>query len=312
MKETHSTRRDHYSYTVYADPTHARAFDERRFGGPIGDLVAATQARVLVDFAGSVRGRAVLDVGTGTGRAALILAREGASVTGLDASDAMLDIAKQRAVTDGLDVRFLRGDAHALEFADRSFDITVSLRVLMHTPDWRRSVAELCRVADRLVIVDYPSAHSVALIQSLGRRAAYAVRRMIRRSAAAAGGREPAEPYRVFSDRSIAEAFELNGFNIRSIHKSFVLPIALHKAIGRTGFTGWSEGLLERVGLLGLVGSPVSIVAERATRATGAPAEAPGPPARVFQRDGVAAERGSRGPREPGVGGSAGAAAPRT
>ena len=29
----------HYSYTMYADPDMARTFDERRFGGPIGDLV---------------------------------------------------------------------------------------------------------------------------------------------------------------------------------------------------------------------------------------------------------------------------------
>ena len=37
---TRATSRDHYSYTVYADPATARTFDERRFGGPIGELVA--------------------------------------------------------------------------------------------------------------------------------------------------------------------------------------------------------------------------------------------------------------------------------
>ena len=37
----------------------------------------------------------------------------------------------------------------------------------MHTPDWRQSLAELCRVADRLVIFDYPSATSAALVQSV-------------------------------------------------------------------------------------------------------------------------------------------------
>ena len=28
--------KDHYSYTVYADPATAKSFDKRRFGGPIG------------------------------------------------------------------------------------------------------------------------------------------------------------------------------------------------------------------------------------------------------------------------------------
>ena len=54
----------------------ASGFDQLRFGGPIGQLVAEEQERVLLDFAGDVAGRDVLDVGTGTGRAAFILARE--------------------------------------------------------------------------------------------------------------------------------------------------------------------------------------------------------------------------------------------
>ena len=39
--------REHYSYRVYADPKTARTFDDRRFGGPIGELIAGEQARVL-------------------------------------------------------------------------------------------------------------------------------------------------------------------------------------------------------------------------------------------------------------------------
>ena len=65
----------------------------------------------------------VLDVGTGTGRAALILARGGAQVTAVDASERMLPIARRRAEEQRVAVRFLVGDAHALDFADRAFDV---------------------------------------------------------------------------------------------------------------------------------------------------------------------------------------------
>ena len=244
--------RQHYSYTVYADPETARTFDDRRFGGPIGELVADTQAGVLERFIGSIEHRSVLDVGTGTGRAALLLARRGAQVTGVDASEQMLAVARQRAATDGVGVDFLRGDAHALNFPDRSFDVSVSLRMLMHTAEWRRCLAELCRVANELVVFDYPAALSVAGLQSGGRQILHA----------AGFG---TEPYRVFTNRTISEELARAGFRVRAAHRLFVLPIALHKAVGSRRFTEWSEHLLERAGLLSALGSPVTLVAERCT-----------------------------------------------
>ena len=242
--------RDHYSYTVYADPATATTFDDRRFGGPIGDLIATDQAATLRAFAGPVAGRRVLDVGTGTGRAALLFAKGGAAVTALDASTEMLAVGRRRAAAEGADVRFLRGDAHALGFADRSFHVAVCLRVLMHAPSWEQCVKELCRVADHLVIVDYPSAQSLAKLQSLGRSAVHTL-----------GVRT--EPYRVLADRQVAEAFARHGFQVRSVRRQFVLPIALHKAINSRGFTVRCESALDRLGLLERFGSPVTIAAER-------------------------------------------------
>jgi SAM-dependent methyltransferase len=193
----------------------ARNFDARRFSGPIGEMIAKSQARVLANMVGRIKDREVLDVGTGTGRAALILALGGAKVTAVDASEEMLAIARQRAAEQMLTtIKFQRADAHALDFVDRSFDAVVSFRLLMHVPQWKRCVAELCRVAGRLVIVDYPSATSVALIESLTRRAMHS-----------AGMKT--EPYRVFTRHAIEEAFDRNGFRIRSVHRQFVLPISL-------------------------------------------------------------------------------------
>ncbi len=241
---------DHYSYTVYADPETARTFDARRFGGPIGELVASGQARVLADFVGDVEGRSVLDVGTGTGRAALMLAARGARVTGVDASEEMLAIARARAGARGLAIELRAGDAHALPVPDRAFEVAVCLRVIMHTPRWRPVVGELCRAADCHIVLDYPSATSAALVESLARRAAYRL-----------GART--EPYRVFRLRTIAGALAEGGFRIKAVHRQFVLPIALHKAIGSPAFTLRSERILAQAGLLRLFGSPVTVLAER-------------------------------------------------
>jgi 2-polyprenyl-3-methyl-5-hydroxy-6-metoxy-1,4-benzoquinol methylase len=235
---------------MYAEAEMARTFDERRFGGPIGEMVASAQASALLSFAAPLEGRAILDVGTGTGRAALLLARGGARVTAVDASDEMLEVARRRAAGEGLNVTFRRGDAHALDFEDRTFDAAVSLRVIMHAPEWRSCIRELCRVSKRLVIIDYPSAFSVALAQAVSRRA----QRWL--------GRQT-EAYRVFRPQIVARELARSGFRVHAVHRQFVLPISLHKFIGSRRFTAGSERLFQQLGLLRMFGSPITLVAVR-------------------------------------------------
>ncbi len=241
---------DHYSYSVYADPAMAEAFDTMRFGGPIGRLIAESQERVIASFLAPLAGRTVLDVGTGTGRAALALAVRGATVTGVDASAEMLAVAERRAKSAGIAVTFARGDAHGLHFASRSFDAVTCLRVLMHTPDWRQSLGELCRVARTRVVFDYPALASAAALQAATRHVAHAC-----------GAR--VEAYRVFSDRAVRATLAAHGFRIVQAHRQFVLPIALHKMINSAAATGGVEGALSKLGLTRLLGSPVTVSAER-------------------------------------------------
>ncbi|HEX5475573.1 MAG TPA: class I SAM-dependent methyltransferase [Vicinamibacterales bacterium] len=240
----------HYSYAHYDNPEIAAGFDALRFSGAVGTLLAETQARVLDSFLAPLAGTRVLDVGTGTGRGALVLARAGARVTGVDASAEMLAVARRRAEQSGTPVEFQQGDAHRLPFPDASFDAAVSLRVIMHTPDWRQCVAELCRVSRRRVVLDYPAAISAAALQAAGRHVAA---RMGRRT----------EPYRVFTDRAIRDALARHGFHIVGTHRQFVLPIALHKLADSRRSTIAVERALAAVGLLRWLGSPVTVVAER-------------------------------------------------
>ncbi len=240
----------HYSYAAYADPRMAETFDAARFSGPIGQLIAQTQEQVIASFLAPAEGRTILDVGTGTGRAAIALARRGATVTGVDASAERLAVADRRAADAGASVTFAPGDAHRLQFAPQSFDAVVCLRVLMHTPDWRQSLSELCRVAARRVVFDYPALSSAAALQALTRRVTHAF-----------GAR--VEAYRVFSDASVRAALAKQGFRVLHIHRLFVLPIAVHKMMGSAAATSRIESALDTVGLRHLFGSPVTIVAER-------------------------------------------------
>jgi SAM-dependent methyltransferase len=242
--------KEHYSYAAYADPGMAASFDAKRFGGPIGQLLLEDQERILVEFLGDVSQQRILDLGAGTGRAALALAKRGARVTAVDASTEMLAVAQRRAADSDLSIAFEQGDAHALSFPNRSFDSVVCLRLLMHVPDWRQSLSELCRVANRRLVFDYPSMASTASLQAVWRRIAIHAGRQV-------------EAYRVFRSGDVARELRRHGFQVTASHKQFVLPIALHKSIGSPSFTKTVESSLAAVGMLRLAGSPVTVAAER-------------------------------------------------
>jgi SAM-dependent methyltransferase len=116
--------------------------------GDYADFGARLQpaADRLVERVGIGGDAIVLDVATGTGNAALTAAAAGASVTGLDLTPELFDVARQRAATAGLEVAWIEGDAEQLPFADASFDRVLSVFGAMFAPDQRRTAEELVRV----------------------------------------------------------------------------------------------------------------------------------------------------------------------
>ena len=104
-------------------------------------------AERLAEAVGAGSGRELLDVATGSGNVAIAAARAGASVTGLDLTPELLEVARRRASEAGLDIRFVEGDAEELPFADGSFDLVTSCFGAMFAPRHERAVAELVRVA---------------------------------------------------------------------------------------------------------------------------------------------------------------------
>jgi 2-polyprenyl-3-methyl-5-hydroxy-6-metoxy-1,4-benzoquinol methylase len=241
---------DHYSYSHYASRDVASGFDALRFGGPVGRFLLESQEQFLLRALAPLAGKTIADVGAGTGRASIGLARAGAVVTGLDASAEMLEVARERARAAGVAVTFDVADAHALPLGSQSVDAAVCLRVVMHTIDWQRVVAELCRVSRETVILDFPSVRSFAAVESRWRR----------RQAAA--GR-PVEAYRVLDVKDVSAALEGHGFRVVTVDRQFVLPINLHKRLGSLALTRSLEAGLAAVGLLRVFGSPVTVVARR-------------------------------------------------
>ena len=110
-----------------------------RFGASASPELYATLWEV-----GLARGARVLDVGVGTGLSSEPLAREGALITGIDPSGAMLRYAQARLPR----AQLLQGRAEALPFPAASFDAVIAADVF-HLLDQPAAISELGRVVRR-------------------------------------------------------------------------------------------------------------------------------------------------------------------
>ena len=95
-----------------------------------------------------LRGRRVLDMGTGAGPIAITVAAAGAHVTACDINPAMLAVGRDRAVNRGLlkGLTWTTGDAEALPFPDRSFDGYTIAFGLRNVTDIDKALTEAYRV----------------------------------------------------------------------------------------------------------------------------------------------------------------------
>jgi ubiquinone/menaquinone biosynthesis C-methylase UbiE len=96
---------------------------------------------------GDVAGLRVLDLGSGAGQSGIALAKYGAKVTCFDISDAQLDIGRQYAAEDGVDVEFVQGDMQDLSaLPSQSFDLVLSCAALSYIEDVMQVFQEVARV----------------------------------------------------------------------------------------------------------------------------------------------------------------------
>lgn len=123
--------------------------------GPFGPTEAT------VKLLGDVRGRRVLDVGCGAGQACVALARQGAQVSGIDFSEAQLDLARKLAVTHNVSIEFVQGRAEDLTpFPTHSQDVILSVYTFHYIATMAQCLRECARVLDtngRLIFsLDHP------------------------------------------------------------------------------------------------------------------------------------------------------------
>lgn len=100
---------------------------------------------IAADFAGA-RGLKVLEIGCGLGTDGAQFAEAGADYTGVDLTEAAVELARKRFELFNVSGTFQTADAENLDFPDENFDLVYSHGVLHHTPDTQKAIDEVHRV----------------------------------------------------------------------------------------------------------------------------------------------------------------------
>jgi ubiquinone/menaquinone biosynthesis C-methylase UbiE len=105
------------------------------------------ELKLLLELAGDVTNKKVLDIATGGGHTALAFAKAGAQVTATDLTPMMLETAKTFMAEQGVDsVLFQEANAEALPFENQAFDLVTCRIAAHHFAEPKKFIEEVARV----------------------------------------------------------------------------------------------------------------------------------------------------------------------
>ena len=231
-----------------ADIETATADYAGRFSGAAGEYFLARQTAVTLDLLRHLPGAKVLDVGGGHGQLATPLVQSGYAVTVTGSDDSCRARLDQYLAPNSF--TYQTCDSLALPFADRSFDVVMAFRLLPHVTRWRQIVAEMCRVANKCVIIDYPDRRSTNILYA----ALFKMKKKMEGNT---------RPFTLFSRAEIAASFGENGFVQPLFVPEFLLPMVVHRKVGNKIISTAMETCCRLTGLTQLFGSPIIIRSDR-------------------------------------------------
>jgi ubiquinone/menaquinone biosynthesis C-methylase UbiE len=167
----------------------------------------APAAWEVVRRASLQQGERVLDLGCGTGNAALLAARAGCSVTGVDPAARLLEVAHARAAAENVAINFLPGDAASIPLTEASVDVILSVFAVIFAPDPRAAAAEMSRVLSPVGRIVLSAWFPTGVIFEMNSVAAQTVMRAV--------GAPPSPPGFTWYDReALATLFGTHGFGV--------------------------------------------------------------------------------------------------
>jgi SAM-dependent methyltransferase len=220
----------------------------QRFAGEVGRYFLDVQTATVLELLSPWPGSRVLEVGGGHAQLSGRLVERGYRVT-VTGSEEVCRRRLDRSLSPGA-FDFEVCDAARLPFPDRSFDVVVAVRLLTHLDGWREALAEMCRVARRAVIVDYPDTRSFNRLYG----ALFAWKQAVEGNTRA---------FRSFQPREVIAECARHGFGRPETRRQFFVPMVVHRKLGRAGASRAMERASVFLGLTRALGSPVILRVQR-------------------------------------------------
>lgn len=226
----------------------------RRFDGAVGRWLLDVQWGAVYSLLHECPGRRVLELGGGHAQITGQLLEHGYDVSVLSSSSACAD--RLKPFLQHPNCAFRVGDLLSLPYEDQSFDAVIALRLMAHLDDWNRLLAEATRVARHTIIIEFPTPHSINIIQKF----LFPLKKAME---------EQTREFRCFTDKMIIDACRPQGYEPTGRQRQFFWPMALHRVMKMPRFSRTLEASSRTLGLTHILGSPVILRLTRIGEASG-------------------------------------------
>jgi ubiquinone/menaquinone biosynthesis C-methylase UbiE len=219
-----------------------------RFSGQAGQFFLDQQTAITLDLLRDQPKARVLDVGGGHAQLAEPLVERGFEVTVTGSNDSCRKRLDQR-ISSGK-FTYQTCDNLSLPFDTASFDVVMAFRLLPHVNRWQEIISELCRVAAKCVIIDYPDRRSTNIFYGQF----FGMKKKMEGNT---------RPYTLFTRSQLAGEIQKNGFSKPVFRPEFLLPMVLHRKVNNRKFSLLIEKCFGLTGITTLFGSPIILRSDR-------------------------------------------------
>jgi len=213
-----------------------------RFSGLVGSYFLEVQAQITLDLLKDLPHASILDVGGGHAQLTMPLANNGHEVTVTGSADICRE-RLDRSCPPG-SFQYLTCDSLNLPFQDKQFDVVMAFRLLPHTKQWQRLIQEMCRVASKAIILDYPDKRSANILYDL----LFDFKKNLEGNT---------RTYTLFSRQELREELNINHFDTPVFRPEFFVPMVVHRKLKSPVISKILESISQHSGLTKILGSPI-------------------------------------------------------